>query len=83
MTANPTAIPARKRLLPTGNLADLQAAYRVKRKTRAYGIGERNPTTLPGYDKSNETFDQNRERSAYWTQLRRKVQAGARLNRKS
>lgn len=57
---------------------------KMKRRGRAYGLGERNPDTLPGvytgYNRS-ETFVENAEASAYWKSLRKKVQAGSRLSR--
>lgn len=56
----------------------------VRRRGRVYGLGERNPDTLPGvYGGTNrsETFQENAERTAYWKSLGKKVRAGARLSR--
>jgi hypothetical protein len=68
------------------NLAKLRSGGQdpMRRRGRAYGIGERNPMTLPGvYGNPNrsETLDENRERTAYWSSLGKKVRKGARLNR--
>jgi len=44
---------------------------------RGYGLGERNPKTLPGVYADSETPDQNRARTRFWTSLRKKVEKGA------
>lgn len=78
-TPNPTMVPKTQewgRLLPKGNLRDLQAAYRVsKRPARA--LGERNPKTLPGVFPDSEKPGEARERNAHWERLRKLVQSGA------
>jgi hypothetical protein len=56
----------------------------MRRRGRAYGLGERNPDTLPGlYGGLNrsETVEENREGTAYWSSLGKKVRAGSRLGR--
>lgn len=70
---NPMILAARKKLEDP-----------MKRRGRAYGLGQRNPDTLPGvyggYNRS-ETFEENTERTRFWSQLGKKVRAGARLGR--
>lgn len=70
--ANPMILAAKKRLA---------AQDPMKRRGRAYGLGERNPATLPGSGKDAESIFENDEGTRYWTQLGKKVRAGARLNK--
>jgi hypothetical protein len=56
----------------------------MKRRGRAYGLGERNPDTLPyvyGYPNRSETAAENEERTRYWKALGAKVRKGARIGR--
>lgn len=77
---NPSVLAGRKpRLLPKGNLAELQAAYRVNRRP-VRALGERNPNTLPGLYRDSESVEDNKAGTRYWQSLRKQVQAGRRLN---
>jgi hypothetical protein len=49
---------------------------KAKRRGRAYGLGQRNPETLPGAHPGSESESDNRVASARWRKLRRMVQAG-------
>lgn len=65
----------------TGNLKGSPAdmAKRIdpmKLRGRAYGLGERDPKTMGA-----ETFQENRDRTRFWSSLRKKVQANARIGR--
>lgn len=53
----------------------------MKRRGRAYGLGERNPATLPGSGKDAESVAENLEATRYWNALGKKVRAGSRLSR--
>lgn len=56
----------------------------MKRRGRTYGLGERNPDTLPGvygFPNRSETVAENAERTAYWKALGAKVRKGARIGR--
>jgi hypothetical protein len=74
VNATPAQMPKTKRLVPSGNLQDLQAAYRVS-KPRPYGLGERRPNTLPGVFKDSETVDQDRRRTRELRSVRRWVES--------
>lgn len=61
----PSDLPQKKALDP------------VKRRGRSYGLGERNPKTLPGFDPRNESLDDNARASKVWTRRRKFVQSVA------
>lgn len=74
-TPNPTVIKPRQRLIPSGNLADLQAAYRVSRKP-VRALGQRNPNSLPGVFKDSESVELNASRTKAWDRARKLVESG-------
>lgn len=48
----------------------------MKRRGRTFGLGERNPKTLPGAHPDSELWSENVRRTAHWTRMRKLVQAG-------
>lgn len=46
---------------------------------RGYGLGERNPETLPGADRDSESPQTNVVRTRYWRSLGKKIRKGARV----
>lgn len=49
----------------------------MRRRGRAYGLGERNPETLPDGTNGRESESDNARNTRRWTTLRKLVQAGA------
>jgi hypothetical protein len=52
------------------------------RELRGYGLGERNPDTLPGAHPKSESADANAVASQRWARLRKQVLAGRFLGAK-
>ncbi len=48
----------------------------MKIEGRSYGLGERNPATLPDGTSATEGFVENAERTEFWKSLRLKTQSG-------
>ena len=49
----------------------------ARRRGRAYGLGERNPDTLPSAGHGRESRQENDYGTRRWTTLRKLVQSGA------
>ena len=54
----------------------------AKRRGRAYGLGERNPDTLPGVHPNSESVSENREASRRWVRVGKLVAKGRRITSK-
>lgn len=57
----------------------------MRRRGRPYGLGERNPDTLPGVHggtNRSETFEENREASARWKRLGKMARANRFVGKK-
>ncbi len=48
--------------------------HKFLKKSRGYGLGERDPRTLPGVYNDSENYGTAQIRNAFWRSLRRKVQ---------
>lgn len=48
----------------------------VKRRGRAFGLGERNPKTLPGVHADSELPSENARGTAHWNRIGKLVKAG-------
>jgi hypothetical protein len=48
----------------------------VKRRGRVFGLGERNPKTLPYVHNDSETREENDRRTAHWRKVGKLVKAG-------
>lgn len=46
------------------------------KKARGYGLGERNPKTMPGMYGDSETREANHTNTRRWIQLRKLAEAG-------
>jgi hypothetical protein len=53
-----------------------KASDPMKRRGRAFGLGERNPKTLPGAYPDSELWEENQRRTAHWSRVGKLVRAG-------